>query len=128
MFLTGVIGLVASCVRWAVLVHNDADAITPHDSVLVYTIIIECSTYLIAACLPASYPVLNLIIPSKFRNYVEDTFNKILPKSMGSPAARAGGTGLHRNQNSSFLRLVDTSRPHVEIQGIVFPFTDVHES
>ncbi|KAL9054794.1 MAG: hypothetical protein Q9162_003917 [Coniocarpon cinnabarinum] len=68
IFLTGILALVSSCVRWAVYSRIDASRVVPRDSApLLFMNIIECSTYLIAACLPASYPAFEALIPRRIR-------------------------------------------------------------
>lgn len=41
--------------------------------------IIECSTYLIAACLPASYPIISRLAPRSLRRRLDNLFNTKAP-------------------------------------------------
>lgn len=114
MFFTGTIALVASCVRWAIYAHADVRLIVPDTNAeLIYIDIIECSTYLIAACLPASYPVLNILIPPPLRTWMESAAAKLVGPSSTLTTTKNRQSavprfGRHANA-ASFARLVDSS-------------------
>lgn len=116
IFLTGVIGMVVSCIRWVMYARADVYILAPNiDASLMYINIIECSTYLIAACLPASYPAFNAFIPASVRVRFQGLSTKPLARTPGRPTP-SPGLGRLNDMNlenkshvrMSFSKLVDS--------------------
>lgn len=108
MFFTFSIALIASCIRWAFYATANAASLQPSvSSRLIYIVIIECSSYLIAACLPASYPVLAFLIPAPARLWLESLLYKLLVVK-GVPKESELQPFGRRATQASFTRLMDT--------------------
>ena len=109
MFLTFSVALVVSCIRWAIWANANATSLAPGTtSRLVYIEIIETSSYLIAACLPGSYPVLILLVPNRVRLSLERFVDRILPGRGGKVTTAMQGFGRGPHAQQSFVQLVDS--------------------
>lgn len=94
---------------------SEANNVLGTDAPLAYISIIECSTYLIAACLPASYPAFNAFMPASLRSRFRDFSAKVPMRTPGriTPAPAAGrvtGMGMEDKERSgvSLAKLVDS--------------------
>ncbi|KAI9653946.1 MAG: hypothetical protein M1831_005631 [Alyxoria varia] len=72
VFGTGILALVASCIRYSVYMHTTAEVIAPTNTNTLFTwVIIEPGIYFIAACLPAMHHLCSYLTPKKLRIRLE---------------------------------------------------------
>ncbi|KAL9587326.1 MAG: hypothetical protein Q9203_003554 [Teloschistes exilis] len=98
VFLTGSVGMIASCVRLAIFSNSDAFKDNTWRSVtLVAWSIIEPSMYLIAACLPNLRPLVSSLSPKKILSRFSDTAKSKTEEDFhlaSKPGGHAGFTRL----------------------------------
>ncbi|RDL36933.1 uncharacterized protein BP5553_04366 [Venustampulla echinocandica] len=99
VFLTGSIGIIASCVRMTVFFQTDAFTDNTWASFgLVGWSVVEPGMYLIASCLPALRPIFSRFMPA----YIKALFNKVLME-------RTKQSGSNHNQDSFRMRGIPLS-------------------